>query len=561
MTMHDSRLNGNGAQAGEAARVACYYRVSSPEQLKKFGYDRQRRELPEFAAKMGWQVVAEYEEPGISAETLFRRPALMRLLEEARRGSFGMVLAVEDDRFSRGDLADWQYIKNVCDEHEIGLATLHGVIYRPNDDDDDFLTDIRGSVTKRERKKNARRMAACRREAVKQGGLPHGECPYGYTMERRGRRGSDKDLVENPEQAEVVRLIFRLVADGLEGKPMGAARLVCHLSDELQIPAPGGGRWYTRSLSRMIRNPIYRGEWYYGRTAPVEPKRRRSPDSTRKTLRERPREEWQTIEVPAILTPELWQAANDAMDHRLKHARGRPAEKNPPGLLASYLRCPHCGYAVFHVQEPRVGGRVARNYVCGGRMFWRRLGIEKCENPRWPAETVEAAVWEEVARLVKSPDLLRETIEAAAEEPTPDTTAQQMAEVQRKMAANDNAIAKVKAAYREDTYTLEELQAELAIIRREREGLEERLTRLCGQIAAREEWEEAVTSAIDLCESYREAVEHADPEDKRQIIEELVREVTLDAEGNYRVEFYIDRARSGRVPSELRQASQSRSIC
>ena len=47
---------------------------------------------------------------------------------------------------SRGDLRDWEYIKSICDENDVSLATPAGVFYRPGNEDDDFLTDIRGGV-------------------------------------------------------------------------------------------------------------------------------------------------------------------------------------------------------------------------------------------------------------------------------------------------------------------------------------------------------------------------------------------------------------------------------
>src|SRR5205823_14899865 len=100
---------------------------------------------------MGWPTAAEYEEPGISGESLTKRPAMLRMLADAAEGKFDLILAVTDSRLSRGELRDWEYLKSVCDESGVSLATPGGIFYRPGNDDDDFMTDIRGAFTKREK--------------------------------------------------------------------------------------------------------------------------------------------------------------------------------------------------------------------------------------------------------------------------------------------------------------------------------------------------------------------------------------------------------------------------
>src|SRR5215469_6271136 len=76
-------------------RAALYIRVSTVDQ----NTDLQRRELLDFAERQGWEVVETYEDIISGAKT--RRPALDRLLSDAKAKKFDCVLVWKLDRFGR----------------------------------------------------------------------------------------------------------------------------------------------------------------------------------------------------------------------------------------------------------------------------------------------------------------------------------------------------------------------------------------------------------------------------------------------------------------------------
>jgi DNA invertase Pin-like site-specific DNA recombinase len=79
-------------------RVAFYLRVSTGEQST----ENQRRELEAVARQRGWEVVAIYEDQGISgAKGRDRRPQLDRMLKDAVRGRFDVLAAWAVDRLGR----------------------------------------------------------------------------------------------------------------------------------------------------------------------------------------------------------------------------------------------------------------------------------------------------------------------------------------------------------------------------------------------------------------------------------------------------------------------------
>ena len=74
-------------------RVATYARVST---VAGQSPEMQLRELQEYAARRGWQVVGEYVDHASGAKE--SRPALNRLMTDARRRKFDVIAVWKLDR-------------------------------------------------------------------------------------------------------------------------------------------------------------------------------------------------------------------------------------------------------------------------------------------------------------------------------------------------------------------------------------------------------------------------------------------------------------------------------
>ena len=79
-------------------KVACYYRVSTKNQTTL----NQKLELESLAERMGYEIVAEYKDEGISgAKNRDERPALNEMMKDAVRGKFEMILCYDLSRLGR----------------------------------------------------------------------------------------------------------------------------------------------------------------------------------------------------------------------------------------------------------------------------------------------------------------------------------------------------------------------------------------------------------------------------------------------------------------------------
>ncbi len=78
------------------SRAAIYARVSTADQEPS----NQLHDLRQMAAQRGFEIVEEYVDHGISGARV-RRPALDRLMADARRGRFQVLLVWAADRVAR----------------------------------------------------------------------------------------------------------------------------------------------------------------------------------------------------------------------------------------------------------------------------------------------------------------------------------------------------------------------------------------------------------------------------------------------------------------------------
>jgi len=82
-------------------KAAIYVRVSTEDQAKKgSSIDAQIEFLEDWAAKEGYEISKRYVDDGYSGKNL-DRPALQRLLTDAKNGHFDIVLCYHNDRLSR----------------------------------------------------------------------------------------------------------------------------------------------------------------------------------------------------------------------------------------------------------------------------------------------------------------------------------------------------------------------------------------------------------------------------------------------------------------------------
>src|SRR5215211_7857741 len=240
-------MNGHGPK-----RAIIYARVSTDEQVRSgYSLPQQIEALRAYAAREGYEVLEEVQDPGQSGANL-ERPGMDRvrdLVAGHAPGGVAVVLAQDRDRFSR-EPAYTYLLRREFQEHGCELRSLND---RGDGSPEGELTDgILDQLAKYERAKIRERSRRGRLRKAREGKLlKNGRANYGFKHNEAG----DGYEVHDPEMM-VVHRIFRSVVNGMS--LYGIKRAL-----EIDgVPPPGNsgrgsGYWHASYLRKLVQDDVY----------------------------------------------------------------------------------------------------------------------------------------------------------------------------------------------------------------------------------------------------------------------------------------------------------------
>lgn len=347
-------------------RCALYLRVSTEQQVDGNSLTTQKSLLLRHAKARGYAVADIYVDAGLSGMNM-NRPELQRLIADAQRQRFDLVLAWKVDRVSRSvkDLLD---LVAVLREHGVEFAAVDQQ-FDTSDPVGVLTLHILGSFAQFEREMLVERTKEGQMHRLHRQDWSCGPVPYGYRKE-------NGCLVEVPEEAKVVRRMFEMFLQ-LKGRRVVALRL----NDE-GLRTRRGAFWTCATVTEILRNPVYTGANVYGR--------RRKND-----FHLRDAQDWTVVDGmrDAMVAPDMFQTAQAL----IAASQEGLAEKRAPEAysLKGRVRCGKCGSAMCGRSLHR-NGKVYRYYRCNGNQHRGRL---LCSGMSADADILEKAVMEKVRGL------------------------------------------------------------------------------------------------------------------------------------------------------------------
>lgn len=360
--------------------AAIYARVSTEKQGDGYSLSTQIEACQQYAAELGFQVVGEYVDKLTGSN--FERPELQRAI--ALTGKVDALICYVQDRLARTNEIDALYL--IHDLNKRGMS-VHLALDHKEAETDTFIgqleTLIRAKVAREEREKIAERMMRGKKGKMKAGKVVCPAPAFGYD------KTDDDHLVINPIEALIVSQIYRWYVFGDEdGKHLGLARIAKRLTTNgVTTPADrrGYGRkrkaqgvWSLGSVSYILTNPTYKGEWRGGNPPIIVP-------------------------VPAIIDPELWDMAQQQGKKNMNNAKRNTKQSY---LLRSAMTCVTCGYH-FHGLAHSQTGKLY--YRCGGQHVQNTISLEKSTCHGYlRGDEVDDLVWRAIAEILKHPELILE---------------------------------------------------------------------------------------------------------------------------------------------------------
>jgi site-specific DNA recombinase len=195
-------------KTAEGNRVAAYIRVSDESQVEGHSLDAQRQEIIRWCERHGYELVAVYSDEGVSAHTdkIDKRPALMRLLQDAKEGKFDIAVVHTLDRWAR-NLGVQSLALQYLGECGVGFASVTESFDYTSPNGKMFM-NMMGSYSEFYSDQLAVHVSKSQRHKVSLG-LPVGPVPFGYVVPEPGG-------VPQPDEkeAEAVREVFERRAKG-----------------------------------------------------------------------------------------------------------------------------------------------------------------------------------------------------------------------------------------------------------------------------------------------------------------------------------------------------------
>ncbi len=356
-------------------RAAIYARYSSDLQSET-SIDDQVRQCRKRISHEGWIETTVYSDHAISgASTL--RPGYQKMLEDARNGTFDIVVAEALDRLSR-DQEDIAALYKQLSFSDVTLNTLS------EGDVNELHVGLKGTMNALFLKDLALKTHRGLEGRVRQG-LSGGGKAYGYDVIHetgidglpvRGKRKINED------QKTAINRIFTEFRDGRSPK------MIAHTLNKENIPGPSGNAWGPSTIygnwrrgTGILNNELYVGRLIWNRQRYIK-----DPNTGKRQARLNPEAEWIIEEVPALrmIDDVLWNSVKERQQRTRNviidgtgNIRSERARR-PRYLLSSLLKCGSCGGGFSKISQTHYGCSTARNKgTCDNLLSIRRDLLEQ----------------------------------------------------------------------------------------------------------------------------------------------------------------------------------------
>lgn len=332
-------------------KCVIYARVSTKREEQKNSLKNQISLGKRIANENGFTLVGNYIDNGISGTGFKNRSEINRLLQDAKKRKFDVMIAKSVSRLGRNTSKSLR----LADELEqIGVRLI-----LPEDDYDTstsksrFMFNLKAMLAEEESAKLSERTKLGQRERARRGNYKGSLPPYGYKIEQ-----TTLQLILDDNTAPIVKEIFRLylheglglftISNTLMRRKIATPRTISKASN-------AGTKWHQSTLKRILTNPVYTGKLVYCRE---ETTNILSKSETYKIRKKVDPKNQIIIENahPAIIREEDFQAVQILMKKK-----GKDKSNGKESLFAHITRCADCGSGMHFKPDRRKGA-----YVCGG---------------------------------------------------------------------------------------------------------------------------------------------------------------------------------------------------
>jgi len=363
-----------GLEQNQDAGIYCRLSKDDERMGESVSVENQKLMLQKYVKEQGWNEVEVYCDDGYTG-TNFDRPAVKRMIEDAKAGRINIIVVKDLSRFGRNYIEIGQYTDYLFPT--IGcrfVALSNGVDTMTQGSGNDMMGFV-NLFNEFHSRDTSRKVRAVKKAYAEQGKFIAAKTPLGYMRNPTDHNSLAVDEVNAP----LVRRIFDMRSSG-----MGYRKIAVTLNDE-EIPTPSDiyyarmGRenpncwrhcWNDTTVKQILRNEVYIGNMVNGKSSPISYKN--------KKLNYKPKEEWIRVENThePIISREVWDLCA-ALDKE-RYIRHEKPER-PASVLTGLVRCSDC-HSKMHIRRSRKkqGDASAGYYIYFDCGTYRRAGMSVC---------------------------------------------------------------------------------------------------------------------------------------------------------------------------------------
>ena len=535
-------------------RVGLYGRVSGEQQEKEDTIASQLEAVMQRIASdgLGCDPDLHFVDDGYSGFIL-TRPGLERLRDQAAAGVIDRLYVLDPDRFSR------KYAYQVLILEELIHCGVEVVFLRNppgHGPEENLLLQVQGMIAEYERAKIMERCRRGKQYAARRGSVNVlSGAPYGYRYVGKHDGGGEARYQVLAEEARVVRKIFEWF--GQERCSIGE---VCRRLRRDGIPTRTGKSAWDRSVVWLIlKNPAYKGTAAFGKTrcGGFKPQRLRPqrgrPDQPRRPVSrvDTSSEEQILIDVPALVSEELFGAVQSQLEENRQRRRDRPGGGRY--LLQGLVVCKRCGYGCYGkpVSRASAEGKVPYAYYrCTGSDAYRFGGQRLCWNKQIRTDILDASVWEDVSRLLSEPERVRTEYERRLQRTSADQS-HELEHINKLIKNSKKLISRLIDAYGDGLLDKSEFEPRILAAKERLAKWEDERRKQMSEVTQEAELRLVIGQLEEFAKRVSEELQEPSWETRREIVRALVKKVEID-EQEVRIVYRVSPSPFERGPQQGR---------
>ena len=490
--------------------IAAYCRVSTDKEDQLNSLETQKEFFLEYTKRTGDNLIKLYADEGISGTKIKNRKEFQRMLADAEKGLFDMVVVKDISRFARNTVDLLQSVRKL---KALGIETQFLTANMTSMGNSEFVLTIFGALAQEESANTSKRIKFGKKMNAEKGRVPN--IVYGYDK----TIGDYFNLSINEEEAKVIRQMYKWYTE--EG--FGGAK-IANMLNERGIKTKRGNNWSQNSVCRILTNEIYTGKIINGKEEVA--------DFLTGQRKEKDESEWLVTIRPElrIIADEIFDKAQEILKGRHDSFKMTHERQSNKHLFSTLIKCKDCGWSFRRTFRQYKNTYI--RWVCSGH---NGRGADSCPNAITVDEEELIQVLQEYFQDVLSKK--KKVIDYVIREFQRVYKAKdENVEYEKELTAELNRLRRSREKYMDmytdDLISREELNEKIGGMRKEIDRLENELKMVSYNLTKGEQLEAILNSTFKEMEDITDVHEMTNTQLKR-----LINKIEVDKDGN--VDIYL----------------------